>query len=616
MVIKNKVEQAVSHGTSLAERAGWATGGWLFGALMFVCAVAFVISTLLMLAPLSQVPSPLLQLPLSRLAAGIAFWLLNHLHAFANLQAQLGGDTVAFLILLAVAFIIYGLCALLVSLRAPENKNNRWLLLVWFTTLVAGLLLMLEGASLSHDVFVYTGYGRLMLVYHVNPYFVPPDQFPHDPLYHLNGWTNSTAAYGPLWLLVCAVSELFGGTDPIRYVLFFCSLGLAAHLVNTLLVTNILRAMGRSRRTVLLGTLLYAWNPLVLFEASNGGHNDIFMITFILLGILFAVRAEKRGQMGLRDYVLPVVAFTLAALVKFTLAPLVVLFIVLLIFYRLRQISWPFSDQDGQLSGAMSRPSHGADKSTPRPLPKYSVKVHNRPIQAVGDALLAIRTDAATKEATRRVLGAAVYASIISAVVVLLFYGPFFTGHSVHSIIQSFTSPPSSTGAHKSMLDAAQRWLAGHPLPHNTLQYKVVHELSSHKVWTLINVVVLALGMLVGMVWMWKAPRVRTFVMASLLVLEAFLLVAPWFLTWYIAWPVALVVVCLPVLYEPKGRALQAFALVFSASAFLLYLYNGAPPGYIWNPGSCVVTYGPPVLACLIFLALPFTRRVGQYAAA
>ncbi len=592
-MIKNNVEQAPSSTRLLPETRVLAANRRLFGPLMLVCACAFVVSNLLLLAPLSEVPSILFKTPLSRLASGAAFWLLNLIHAFPKLyKPRPGMVALDFTILLIAAFVLYALCALLISLRAPEKHYKRWLLLVWVTALVAGLLLMLEGASLSHDIFVYAGYGRLMVVHLSNPYFVQPDKFPYDPIYYLNGWTHSTAAYGPLWLLVCAVGEFFGGRDPIHYIIFFCTLGLAAHLMNTLLVTNILRALGRSSRIVLLGTLLYAWNPLVLFESSNGGHNDIFLITFILLGILFAVRAEKSGQMQVRQYASPVAAFTLAALVKFTLAPLVVLFIVMLIFYRLRQISWPVAPW--------------ADQS--------AVGAINRPLRAIGAALLAIRTDASTKEATRRVLGAAIYASIISGAVVLLFYGPFFIGHSVHSIIQSFTSPPSSTGAHKSLLDAVQKWEASHPLPHNTLTYLLIHKLSSHKVWTAINVVALATAMVVGMVWLWKAPTIRTFALASLATVGTFLLVAPWFLTWYIAWPVALAVVCLPVLYDRKGRALLAFTLVFSATAFLLYLFNGAPPGFIWSPVSCVVTYGPPVLAFLIFLILPFENRVEQYA--
>src|SRR5205823_1249687 len=140
---------------------------------------------------------------------------------------------------------------------------------------------------LSHDIFVYAGYGRVMVTYHANPFFVPPSAFPHDPIYPFDDWAHFTSAYGPVWLVICAISELFSGTHPLRYIIFFRVLGLAAHLVNILLVATILRKMERSPRTVTLGAQLYAWNPLAMLESSQSGHIDIFMITFILLGILF-----------------------------------------------------------------------------------------------------------------------------------------------------------------------------------------------------------------------------------------------------------------------------------------------------------------------------------------
>src|SRR5205807_471352 len=143
----------------------------------------------------------------------------------------------------------------------------------------------------------------------------------------------------------------------------------------------------------------------------------------------------------------------------------------------------------------------------------------------------------------------------------------------------------SSTGAHKSLLDGILQWQLRNPMPPaHTLTLALINLLSNHKLWTAITVVTLAATMIVGIVWLWKTPTVRTFVLASLAALAAFLLVAPWFLTWYTAWPVMLAAVYLPVIYDRKGRALLAFAIVFSATAFFLYLYNGGPPGNVWNP--------------------------------
>lgn len=48
-------------------------------------------------------------------------------------------------------------------------------------------------ALLSHDAFVYAGYGRLLIVYHANPYFVPFSAHWHDPIYQYDDWGSYTA---------------------------------------------------------------------------------------------------------------------------------------------------------------------------------------------------------------------------------------------------------------------------------------------------------------------------------------------------------------------------------------------------------------------------------------
>lgn len=103
---------------------------------------------------------------------------------------------------------------------------------------------------------------------------------------------------------------------------------------------------------------------------------------------------------------------------------------------------------------------------------------------------------------------------------------------------------------------------------------------------------------------MWHRPTIRTFILASLTTLGALLLVVPWFFPWYVTWLVALAVVCLPVMHERIARGLLAFTLTFSASAFFLYLYNGIPPANTWSPFSCLLTFGPPVLAFFFFAVI------------
>ncbi len=529
---------------------------------------ALILCVLFMAAPLNRLAgTPVSELiPGGNLLVKAGSWLPGNLHTSSNPYLnQLGTGTIEFVLLMAVAFGVYGVCAwgMYLLLRRSSTTGQRGIMpLIWLGAIIAGLIFVLTPALLSHDVFVYAGYGRLIDVYHANPYFVPFSAYRHDQIFPLDDWGTSTAPYGPLWMVVCSLVGLVAGAHPLRYILLFRLLELLAHLVNILLVVLILRKMERSPRTVALGAMLYAWNPLMLLESSQGGHNDIIVVTFILLGLLLMARAEAHAPSRLRSAILPIIAFTLAALVKYTIIPLVALAIFALVFRSL------CADTAGTLNK------------------REMLARRWRPALLIGFA-----------------------ACMTSGIVIAAFYGPFFLGHSLQAIAQSFTNPPSSRMAHKSILDGITQQLLLHPAPSNSLLVR----LSRPKLWDVINVATIAGSMIIGALWLWRKPTTRTFILASLLTLGAFLLVAPWFLPWYVTWLVPLAVVCLPVKGEPVVRGLVAFALTFSATALVLYLYNGVPPANTWSIASCVFTFGPPLLAFFIAI-LPWPQPPTSHA--
>ncbi len=503
-------------------------------------------------------------MPGGNLLVKMGAWLPRNLNISKNPYLnQLGTGNVEFLSLMAFAFVIYGIIALVVysMLRRTGPQSQRSILpLIWLGAAIIGLIFVFTPALLSHDVFVYAGYGRLIDVYHANPYFVPFSAYHHDPIFPLDDWGVYTAAYGPLWMVVCSLVAFVAGAHPLRYILLFRLIGLAAHLFNIQLVVLILRKMERSPRVVTMGALLYALNPLLLLESSQGAHNDIFMLTFILLGILFMLRSEAHSPTRLRDAILPTIVFALAALVKYTTIPLLALAVIALMFMTLK-----------------------ANAATSPNLRE----------------LLARRWKSA--------LVTGIIAGLSGGLVILAFYGSFFFGHSFQAIAQSFTSPPSSQMAHKSILDGIVQTFILNPNPPHDWFYTLLKQLDNAKLWDVINVVTLLGGLFIGALWLWRKPTTYTFILASLLTLSAFLLVAPWLLPWYATWLVALAVICLPLTGRPVARGLIAFALTFSLSVFILYLYNGVPPANVWNLFSCLLTFGPPLLAFLIAL-LPWPQ--------
>ncbi len=70
----------------------------------------------------------------------------------------------------------------------------------------------------------------------------------------------------------------------------FKSLALLSHLINCVLIWALLGNLAPTRR--LGGTILYAWNPLALIELAGNGHNEGFLICFLLLTTLLIIQQK------------------------------------------------------------------------------------------------------------------------------------------------------------------------------------------------------------------------------------------------------------------------------------------------------------------------------------
>ena len=101
------------------------------------------------------------------------------------------------------------------------------------------------------------------------------------------------------WLLLPMVgATIFGITLLFLPALFnneansyiFKSLALLSHLINCVLIWAFLGKLAHARR--LGGTILYAWNPLALIELAGNGHNEGFLICFLLLTTLLIVHQK------------------------------------------------------------------------------------------------------------------------------------------------------------------------------------------------------------------------------------------------------------------------------------------------------------------------------------
>lgn len=206
----------------------------------------------------------------------------------ANVQILLLG--LAFLLVLLAARVGNGMT----QGRAGRGVSGVVLFLILVFAALFGLVLVFAPVRLeafSEDILNYALYGRMVVVYHVNPYAVSPTQFAKDMFYvgatHLPIRAGS-APYGPVWLDISLLLALFAHDSIANVLLGFRLLGLATHLTNATLIWYIVTRIRPEMRATT--TLLYAWNPLVLLLSVFVMHEEAVMALFLLLGVIFLLR--------------------------------------------------------------------------------------------------------------------------------------------------------------------------------------------------------------------------------------------------------------------------------------------------------------------------------------
>jgi hypothetical protein len=176
------------------------------------------------------------------------------------------------------------------------------------------------------DIFDNIMHGRIRGVYGANPFREVADQYAGDPFYPYVAWRSAPSAYGPLWEALAGGLAWLAGDDLIANVLAFKLLGGLFLGLSVGVIAVILRRQAPER--ALAGVVLFAWNPVVLYETMGNGHNDIAMAVW-LLAAAWAILSRR--------YTLAVLALLAGALIKFI--PLLLLPVAGLI--ALRQLSGP-----------------------------------------------------------------------------------------------------------------------------------------------------------------------------------------------------------------------------------------------------------------------------------
>jgi hypothetical protein len=217
--------------------------------------------------------------------------------------------------------VVLYLIAIVLIVRRRPAPTRKWLYLLLGGTLLFGITLLFQPRLFSDDVFTYIFSGRILTVYGADPLNTAPGHYPADPylVWVLSG-RNAPNIYGPLW--ICVAALLAGISNvPIISLFLFKGLALLAHLINCVLIWGILSEIAPSRR--LLGTLLYAWNPLVVIELAGSGHNEGFLLVLFLLATWLYIHYVRTHRLWLLLSMLVVFGLAISTnLLALLLAPL------------------------------------------------------------------------------------------------------------------------------------------------------------------------------------------------------------------------------------------------------------------------------------------------------
>ena len=211
-------------------------------------------------------------------------------------------------LIFAVGFLL-GLFAWWELVRAVREghytiKDLVWMAVAWYSPL------LLAGPLYSRDVYAYSAIGE-MVSRHISPYQYGPNILGATPYLHTVDpiWGNAPAPYGPIFLWLSGMIAQVTFHDPFATMLVIRALAIVATVAVAWLATLLARELGYDGRLTLV---LVGLNPLVVFHLASSAHNDIYMMLFLLAGLLAYARRH------------PMVAVVLIALATAVKVPAVV----------------------------------------------------------------------------------------------------------------------------------------------------------------------------------------------------------------------------------------------------------------------------------------------------
>lgn len=249
--------------------------------------------------------------------ANLPFKTVKILYNFVNFQRS--GTLVVYSFFILAFFLFYGLILWQVARKNLTAKH----ILILIISLV--LILLFSFPAFSYDIFNYIATAKVTFIYKENPYIVMPIEIPGEPLLAFMHAANKTALYGPAWIALTGISLALGFNNLLLTIFTF-------KIFILLFYFALLWVIWRLSNKSLYSLAFFALNPLVIYETLISLHNDVVMMSLVLLSFYFFGRKKKT---------LSLLLFTASVLIKFaTLALLPIYLYLIYIGNRRLKISW------------------------------------------------------------------------------------------------------------------------------------------------------------------------------------------------------------------------------------------------------------------------------------
>jgi len=203
-------------------------------------------------------------------------WIDGPLRGLTSLVGSLGASGLsAGLLAMSGGYLLALACSRWITMRAAMTA-----------IVLANLAFTLGPTIVSTDVFGYIAYAREVALHGLNPYVSPPIAIRGDHILAFVYWKHQPSPYGPLFT---ALSAPLGLLSDAAALWILKALAGAASVALAVLVAGVAR---RRDLDAVRAAIFVGLNPVLLFYAVSGAHNDL--LAMLLVGCAMALMLRRR----------------------------------------------------------------------------------------------------------------------------------------------------------------------------------------------------------------------------------------------------------------------------------------------------------------------------------